>query len=146
MKNWKTTLMGALIATMGIIQTALTAYQDGKPINWLQVGMCIAVAVFGLVMKDFNVTGNGKTASAAVTLITLALLVGGCAGTQLVSATASNGDQFPYCLEAKFKLNPLQADTLFCAGLSEVQAEQVKQAALHPDTTYTIVAQKRVTK
>lgn len=83
-----------------------------------------------------------------LTLASLALLLGAfaCASTQFVSATASNGDQFPYCLEAKFKLNPLQADTLFCAGLSEIQAEQIKQSALHPDVTYTVVKQSQVAK
>jgi hypothetical protein len=152
MKNWKTTLIGCIIATLGILKTTVEAYQNGTPIDWMKVTICIAVAVFGLVMKDFDVTGvgptamNAKTAAKITSISLIMLLIGGCASNQLVSATASNGDQFPYCLEARFKLNPLQADTLFCAGLSEIQAEQVKQAALHPDATYTIVAQKRVTK
>jgi len=148
MINWKTTLGAIVLGALGILQTTLTAYQDGKPIQWLQVAMCIVVMALGLVMKDFNVTGNGKTATTAVksTIMTLAsmVLLAGCSSPQLVAATASNGDQFPYCLEVKFKLNPLQADTLFCAGLSDVQKERAKQTALHPENTYSVVAQKRV--
>jgi hypothetical protein len=74
------------------------------------------------------------------------LLLPACGGVQLVAATDSTGDTFPYCLKATFKLNPFQAKTLFCAGLSEVQAEQQRQQALHPDVTYSIVEQKKVTQ
>ena len=149
MVNWKTTVLGIIAGTLTILQTTLTAYQNGTPVQWLQVVLGIVLMALGLVMKDFNVTDNGKSATAKTTLISLvgiALLLGGCSGTQLVSATASNGDQFPYCLEVTFKLNPLQADTLFCAGLSDVQKEQSKQAALHPENTYTIVEQRKVSK
>jgi hypothetical protein len=150
MINWKTTLGAIVLGTLGILQTTLTAYQNGTPIQWLQVAMCIVVMALGLVMKDFDVTGNGKNATTATkaTLVTLAsiVLLAGCSSTQLVAATASNGDQFPYCLEQTFKLNPLQADTLFCAGLSTIQTEQAKQSALHPENTYTIVEQRKVIK
>jgi len=145
MVNWKTTVLGIIAGTLTILQTTLTAYQNGTPVQWLQVVLGIVLMAFGMLAKDFNVTGNGKTASAAATLISLILLVG-CTGTQLVAATASNGDQFPYCLEVTFHVQPLQADTLFCAGLSTIQAEQAKQSALHPENTYTIVEQHKVTK
>jgi len=150
MVNWKTTVLGIIAGTLTILQTTLAAYQAGTPVQWLQVALGIVFMALGLVMKDFNVTGVGPMATSAtnikktLTVSLFALLLGGCASTQLVAATASNGDQFPYCLEVTFKLNPLQANTLFCAGLSEVQTEQAKQAALHPENTYSIVAQKRV--
>ena len=145
MVNWKTTVLGIIAGTLTILQTTLTAYQNGTPVQWLQVVLGIVLMAFGMLAKDFNVTGNGKTASAAATLISLILIVG-CTGTQLVAATASNGDQFPYCLEVTFHVQPLQADTLFCAGLSTIQAEQAKQSALHPENTYTIVEQRKVAK
>ena len=114
----------------------------------------------GLVAKSFDVTGAGPAAvavsstgevkssnSVKTTLASItAIMFLGCASNQLVSATASNGDQFPYCLEVTFNWIPLQADTLFCAGLNALQAEQAKQSALHPENTYRIIAQKRVDK
>lgn len=54
MKNWKTTLVGALLAaaliTLNLIQTGTVTLQ-----NALIAG---AIALLGSVAKDFNVTGG----------------------------------------------------------------------------------------
>lgn len=54
MKNWKTTLVGAVAGGLVAIQPLLTTGSiDGKA---LLTGF--ALAFFGLVAKDFNVSGN----------------------------------------------------------------------------------------
>lgn len=80
---------------------------------------------------------------ATVALFALAFGLGGCAHVQMVSATTSTGDTFEYCLQVS---SVLGTDTLFCGGLSAVQAEQAKETKAHPDSTYTIVPAKAVQK
>jgi hypothetical protein len=65
MINWKTTLFGIIAGTLTILQTTLTAYQDGTKVQWLQVALGIAFMAFGVIAKDFNVTGAGATAVTA---------------------------------------------------------------------------------
>ncbi|MEN6535516.1 MAG: hypothetical protein ABFD89_17765 [Bryobacteraceae bacterium] len=84
MKNWKTTLVGIIAGALTILQTSLTAYQDGTKVQWLQVALGIAIMAFGVICKDFNVTGVGDTAKTAAKLTSVgivALLLGGCGGT-----------------------------------------------------------------
>jgi hypothetical protein len=63
------------------------------------------------------------------------------ASTQLVAATTSDGTQYPYCLEVSYPVLTFKGDVLFCGTLAQVQAEQAKAQALHPEATSTIVRQ-----
>lgn len=53
MKNWKTTLIGAVggafIAVQPLLQTGV--------VDWRQVTVGFVVALIGIVAKDFNKTG-----------------------------------------------------------------------------------------
>ncbi len=49
MKNWKTTLLG-------LGAGALNMFANGT--NWKQVLLSLALAAFGVVAKDHNVTGG----------------------------------------------------------------------------------------
>ena len=53
MKNWKTSLIGAVIATLLAIQPLI----EKGAIDWRAVGLAALIAVFGFVSKDFNKTG-----------------------------------------------------------------------------------------
>ena len=79
MKNWKTTLLGIIAGTLAILQTTLESYTQGAPVKWLVVALGIVMMALGLVMKDFNVSGNGETATTKAvktTLLSLVLLTG----------------------------------------------------------------------
>lgn len=54
MKNWKTTLIGGLIAIIVAVQPLIT---EGE-INWKQVGFAALIALFGFISKDHDVTGG----------------------------------------------------------------------------------------
>ena len=56
MKSWKTTLIGAAIATIVAVEPLIST---GK-INWSQVGVAALIAAFGAISKDNNVTGGDK--------------------------------------------------------------------------------------
>lgn len=56
MKNWKTTIVGAVIGGLVAIQPILESGQ----INVQELLIGFLIAAFGAVSKDFNVTGTGK--------------------------------------------------------------------------------------
>lgn len=53
MKNWKTTIVGAIAGGLIAIQPLLA----GASVDWGQVAVGFAVAVLGFLAKDFNKTG-----------------------------------------------------------------------------------------
>lgn len=53
MKNWKTTVIGAIAGGLLAIQPL---FATGE-IDWPQVAAGFAIAVFGFLAKDFNKTG-----------------------------------------------------------------------------------------
>jgi hypothetical protein len=60
MKNWKTTLFGALAGCMVILTATVEQLGAGADVDWLKVGLGIAIAIFGYFAKDFSVSGVGK--------------------------------------------------------------------------------------
>ena len=56
MKNWKTTLIGALLGGFIAIQPLFEAGNY----DWKKLGLGFAIAVFGYLAKDAGVTGTGK--------------------------------------------------------------------------------------
>lgn len=56
MKNWKTTLFGALGAAAIAGQSI---YANGN-VDLKTAAIAIAVAIFGYIVKDAGVTGSGK--------------------------------------------------------------------------------------
>jgi hypothetical protein len=56
MKNWRTTVVGALLAVLTIIQPLI---EDGT-VTPIRIAIAGAIALLGYLMKDFNVTGTGK--------------------------------------------------------------------------------------
>lgn len=56
MKNWRTTIIGAVIAALIVIQGAVSS----GTIEWKSVLIAAAVAAFGYVAKDAGVTGTEK--------------------------------------------------------------------------------------
>lgn len=59
MKNWKTTILGAIAAILVAIQPIIEAAQGGE-INWVQLGFAAALAAMGYLSKDAGVTGTEK--------------------------------------------------------------------------------------
>ena len=57
MKNYKTTLIGGLIAVIIAVQPLI----ESGEINWKQVGFAALIAAFGFISKDHDVTGGTKT-------------------------------------------------------------------------------------
>lgn len=53
MKNWKTTLVGLLIAVLIAIQPII---ETGEA-KWTAVILAAAIAAFGFIAKDFDKTG-----------------------------------------------------------------------------------------
>ena len=53
MKNWKTTLVGLLIAVLIAIQPII---ETGEA-KWTTVILAAAIAAFGFIAKDFDKTG-----------------------------------------------------------------------------------------
>jgi hypothetical protein len=51
--NWKTSLVGILVAAL---YAATQVYHSGMTLP--QWGLAAAIAIWGLVMKDFDVTGG----------------------------------------------------------------------------------------
>lgn len=56
MKNWRTTVVGALLAVLTIIQPLI---EDGT-VTPIRIAIAGAIALLGYLMKDFSVTGTGK--------------------------------------------------------------------------------------
>ena len=56
--NWKTSLVGILVGAMYIVANA---YQPGMSLKTWAIGA--GIAIWGLVMKDFNVTGGTTPAT-----------------------------------------------------------------------------------
>ena len=53
MKNWKTTLVGALLALFIALEPIVTTGE----VNWIQVIIAGGIAVLGYLAKDFDVSG-----------------------------------------------------------------------------------------
>jgi hypothetical protein len=56
--NWKTSLLGLVV---GALTVAVGYYQPGM--SWRTWALGAAVAIWGAVMKDFNVTGGTQPAT-----------------------------------------------------------------------------------
>ena len=59
MKNWRTTLVGAILAALTAAKPILDAWQGG-PIDWRALVISAALAVLGFLAKDAGVTGAEK--------------------------------------------------------------------------------------
>lgn len=59
MKNWRTTIVGAILAVLLAVQP-IVDFAAGQPINWNQVLFAGALALFGYLSKDAGVSGTGK--------------------------------------------------------------------------------------
>jgi hypothetical protein len=53
--NWKTSLLGIVV---GALHIAANAYTPGM--SWKVWATGVGMALWGLVMKDFNVTGSSQ--------------------------------------------------------------------------------------
>ena len=60
MKNWKTTLAGAVIAGLELLKNVPEEIAAGATIPWKSLLISIAITVAFAVAKDFNVTGGTK--------------------------------------------------------------------------------------
>ena len=56
MKNWKTTLVGAIAGGL----TAIAPLLEGSDVSVSSILSGFAIAVLGYLAKDFGVTGKGK--------------------------------------------------------------------------------------
>lgn len=54
MKNWKTTILGAITAAFVAIQPLIATGE----IDWKAVGLAALIALFGYLAKDAGVTGT----------------------------------------------------------------------------------------
>jgi len=72
-------------------------------------------------------------------LVTVVMLSGCGASTQLVAATTSSGHSYPYCLEVTYPVLDLQANVVFCGTVEAVQTEQAHLAKLYPQAKFAIV-------
>lgn len=59
MKNWRTSLIGCLIAIVVAVQPMITT----GLIDWKQIGFAALIAAFGFISKDANVTGGTVAAT-----------------------------------------------------------------------------------
>lgn len=59
MKNWRTTLVGGLLALLLAIQPLIEAAGTGD-IDWKQLAVAGIVAVFSYLSKDAGVSGTQK--------------------------------------------------------------------------------------
>lgn len=57
--NWRTTLIGCLLAVIIAIEPLLTTGE----MNWEQVGKAALIALFAFLVKDANVTGGTVAAN-----------------------------------------------------------------------------------
>jgi hypothetical protein len=133
MKNWKTTLAGIITGSIVILQTIASTLQSGGSINWYQIAIGFAIMALGVVSKDFNTT--------AIALIFTMPLLNSCASPQIgiVSATLSNGDQFPLCMEVSEKtLIGVNLLAVFCANAQqEINAKAAEYRKIYPYATIT---------
>ena len=60
MRNIKTTLLGIVAGAVPFIQGIVNSLQTGQPIDYKNLIFGLAIMAFGVVAKDFNVTGTGK--------------------------------------------------------------------------------------
>ena len=56
MKNWKTTLVGAILAAIVAIQPLF----DAGEYDYKKLVFAAAIAAFGFLSKDYNVSGQKK--------------------------------------------------------------------------------------
>jgi len=54
MKNWKTTLVGAILALFVAVQPIM----ETGAVDWKKIVIACGVALFGYLAKDFNVSGT----------------------------------------------------------------------------------------
>lgn len=59
MKNYRTTILGAIAAILVAIQPIIEAAGGGE-INWTQLAFAAALAVMGYLSKDAGVSGTQK--------------------------------------------------------------------------------------
>ena len=60
MKNYKTTLLGIAAGLVPFVQGILNSMQAGQPVDYKNILFGMLIAAFGVVAKDFNVSGLGK--------------------------------------------------------------------------------------
>ena len=56
MKNWKTTLIGAIASGLLVAQTFISEGFTGSKEQVAQLIIAVSIAVLGVVAKDFNVS------------------------------------------------------------------------------------------
>lgn len=56
MKSWKTTLIACLMAAF----VAIEPYVSTGQFDWKKLIYAALIAAFGVLAKDFNVSGNGS--------------------------------------------------------------------------------------
>ena len=59
MRNWKSTLAGAITGAMPILLQVYHRLEYGIPVDWGLVLFGVGIMVLGAVSKDYNVTGTG---------------------------------------------------------------------------------------
>lgn len=61
MRNWRTTLVGAISAVVLAIQPILELVQgDFSQVNWTQLAFAATLALLGYLTKDAGVSGTQK--------------------------------------------------------------------------------------
>lgn len=58
MKNYRTTLVGIAGALMLWLPELQKALLSDQPVNWVNLGIGLAIVVLGYFAKDSNVTGG----------------------------------------------------------------------------------------
>ena len=137
MKNWRTTLISFFIGALTILQAAITAYQSGTPVNWMQVTIGIALMGLGLVQKDAAVTGVGPTAKSAAQVAKikadgaakfgLVVMLASLAGLSQTSCTNFQ-QKINTVLEAESKLQAQERQIVMAAQLNVAFLPADKQA------------------
>lgn len=87
MKNWKTTFLGAAVA--GLMWLQLYQQNGGNLSDWKQWAIPCAIAILGVVAKDYNVSGKGSALVTAACLLTLPACTSADRDAVLTEAKAS---------------------------------------------------------
>ncbi len=58
--SWKTTTAGIVGGLVPIIDAASTTVLQGKPLNWTEIGIGVALVVLGALAKDHDKTGGSR--------------------------------------------------------------------------------------
>lgn len=136
-----TTVAGILAGLSIIAEQVRQMVNEGTPINWLSVVLAASIMVLGVFSKGI---GNGAPPVPPAGLVLLFLLVpmlSSCASTKtsIVSATFSNGDKFPLCLEVT-EQTPFGVKLLagFCATVQQdIDAKAAEYRAVYPRARIT---------